>query len=432
MSSGDGETCVIDGFGPLPLRQPNSVAELQQIVRQAREARRAVYPLGGRTCLGLGLPPTREGEAVDLRGLDQIIDYPARDMTITVQAGITMARLQEILRAENQGLPVDIPLPDQATLGGAIATNASGPRRYGLGTLRDYVIGMSVVNDQGDEVKAGGRVVKNVAGYDLCKLYIGSLGTLGIVTQVTLKVTPIPEQQALVVIPCDPSDLELVLDRLHVSKTRPVCIEVLSPGWTSTLGEPFLPERWAVVVGYEDNRLAVEWQLAELSRELPDEHEKFSRELKGADAASIGKKLTDLPADASGTVTFKANLRPSRVATFCRGFAATMPRLYAHAGNGIVFGHGTAEFTQEQARGMIEQFSTAVAGYLEPGTAEKILGGFRFLTPDQIVLMRCPPDWKTDLPVWGQPRGDWEVMRAVKTKLDPKRIFNPGRFVGGI
>src|SRR5262245_21138531 len=131
--------------------------------------------------LHLGLPPVKPGYAVDLRGLDQVIDYPARDMTITVRAGITIAKLQEILAKENQRLPVDIPDSEIATLGGAIAVNASGPRRYGFGTLRDYLIGISFTDDGGKEAKAGGRVVKNVAGYDLCKLHIGALGTLGIV-----------------------------------------------------------------------------------------------------------------------------------------------------------------------------------------------------------------------------------------------------------
>src|SRR5207253_9213768 len=132
----------------------------------------------------------------DLRGLAEVIDYPARDMTITVQAGITLARLQALLATEKQRLPVDVPHPDRATLGGALATNASGPRRLGFGTLRDYVIGMTVVNDEGQEVKAGGRVVKNVAGYDLCKLHVGALGTLGVISQATLKLRPRPEEHA--------------------------------------------------------------------------------------------------------------------------------------------------------------------------------------------------------------------------------------------
>src|SRR5205823_2725889 len=146
---------------------PQSIPEVNETVRKAAAADQAVFPLGGRTKLDLGLPPTRQGIGVDLRNLNQVIDYPARDMTITVQAGITMAKLQGTLAVENQRLPIDVPLAEQATLGGTIATNVSGPRRYGFGTLRDYVIGISVINAEGQEIKAGGRVVKNVAGYDL-------------------------------------------------------------------------------------------------------------------------------------------------------------------------------------------------------------------------------------------------------------------------
>src|SRR5262245_38483222 len=150
--------------------------------------------------LDLGLPPSRSGLGIDLTALDRVIDYPARDMTITLEAGITLARLQALLAKEGQRLPVDVPRPEQATLGGALATNTSGPRRFGFGTWRDYVIGITTINDQGQETKAGGRVVKNVAGYDLCKLHIGALGTLGIISQVTLKLRPLPEENALVVV----------------------------------------------------------------------------------------------------------------------------------------------------------------------------------------------------------------------------------------
>src|SRR5262245_20486574 len=149
-------TRTIDGFGPLPVSRPSSVAELSELVRQAAADGKAIYPVGGGTMLDYGLRPAKPGTAVELGGLDRVIDYPARDMTITAEAGITVGRLQEVLRAEGQQLPVDIPFPDRATLGGAVATNASGPRRLGYGTLRDFVIGISVVNDEGHEVKAGG------------------------------------------------------------------------------------------------------------------------------------------------------------------------------------------------------------------------------------------------------------------------------------
>src|SRR6266852_7439154 len=221
------ETYTIDDFGPLSAAQPRSAAELCDLVRRAAAEGSAIYPLGGRTMLNFGLPPSKPGIAVDLSHLHQVLDFPARDMTITVQAGITIRRLQEITAAENLRLPIDVPLADRATLGGAIATNTSGPRRYGFGTLRDYVIGISVINDEGQETKAGGRVVKNVAGYDLCKLHVGALGTLGVISQVTLKLKPLPEHQTLIGVRCE-ENLATLLNRLHETRTRPVALTVVS------------------------------------------------------------------------------------------------------------------------------------------------------------------------------------------------------------
>src|SRR5207302_1445142 len=215
-----------------------------------------------------------------------------------------------------QRLPVDVPRPERATLGGSLAVNVSGPRRLGLGTFRDYVIGISTVNDEGQETKAGGRVVKNVAGYDLCKLHIGALGTLGIITQVTLKVRPRPETQALLLLGCESAALGSLLEPLHASRTRPVCVDLL-------------------------------------------------------------------------------NTRAARL-------------LHAHAGSGIVRGHVLGDLTAERAAAMLDPL-TALA------TAAQ----------GNLVLPRCPGDWKRTLPVWGQPRGDVWLMRQVKEKLDPRRLFNP-------
>src|SRR3954454_14472916 len=210
----------------MPVERPASAADLADIVRRGGPACRspadgtAVYPVGGGTMLDYGLPPARPGVAVDLRSLDKVVDFPARDMTITVEAGITIARLDEITRAEGLHLPIDVPDPERATLGGAIACNVSGPRRYGYGTLRDYILGITTVNDRGELVSAGGRVVKNVAGYDLMKLHTGALGTLGVITQVTLKLRPVPEERALLVgSNSDVVRFGPVLDRLSQTQT---------------------------------------------------------------------------------------------------------------------------------------------------------------------------------------------------------------------
>jgi glycolate oxidase FAD binding subunit len=409
---------VIDDLGPLPVVQPASVAELSDHVRRAAAEHQAIYPLGGRTMLGYGLPPTRPGIAVDLTRLTQVIDYPARDMTITVQAGITISRLQQLLRGENQRLPVDVARPEQATLGGTLAVNASGPRRYGFGTLRDYVIGLSAVNDEGHEIKGGGRVVKNVAGYDLPKLFIGSLGTLGIITQVTLKLRPLAEERAVVLLGCTSAGAATILDELHRSRTRPVCIDVLNDAAVRALNQQtpgLLPEApRLVVVGFEEKSATVVWQLEQVEREV-SAAALLSRQTRvGAASDALWNRLTDLPLWAEAGLSFKASLLPSATTDFIEQ-AASLPDglvLQAHAGSGIVVGHAPRSLTRERAAAMLT---------LLQGTAVAAHGN--------LVILRCPPEWKATLPVWGTPRDDGWLMRTVKEKLDPRNVFNPGRFL---
>lgn len=413
-------SCRIDDFGPLPVVQPQSVADIGDLVRRAAAEKQALYPLGGRTLLDVGLPPARPGVAVDVRALAQVIDYPARDMTITVQAGITLARLQALLAAENQRLPIDVPRAEQATLGGVLAVNVSGPRRFGFGTLRDYVIGIHTVNDQGQEVKAGGRVVKNVAGYDLCKLHIGALGTLGIISQVTLKLRPLPESTALIAFGCETAALDRLLDRLHATSTRPVCLEVLNQPAVRAIvreGRLSMPEvSWVIVVGFEDNSDAVSWQVRQLLQEIaPGDIQGLEARAGGA-SDPLWRALVESRAS-GGRLTFKANLLPHAVAAFCRQ-AATLPeaiRLHAHAGSGIVHGHLDGDLTLPRAAAMLKELSDAV------GRAE-----------GNLVLPRCPVEWKRELPVWGREGGDSWLMRRIKDQLDPHNLFNPGRFLVGI
>ncbi|MSQ94615.1 MAG: FAD-binding oxidoreductase [Gemmataceae bacterium] len=410
-------TCVIDGFGPLPLVRPNSVADLGDLVRAAAASKSALYPVGGQTKTALGMPPTRPGRTIDLRGLAQVIDFPARDMTITVQAGITMQALRDILEKEKLRLPIDVPEADRATLGGVLATNTSGPRRYGYGTMRDYVIGISALNDEGNEFKAGGRVVKNVAGYDLCKLLVGSLGTLGIITQVTLKLRPLAEQQAVFGLGCESAQLETLLRCLHESRTRPVCLEVLNQAAARiayTHANLAIPESpWTVLVGYEGNGDAVSWQVQQLVKEVGTDCSLEAR--VDFPAMPLCHALCEFAAAPHHAVTFKANLLPSEVAAFCVAAdqGPLRPAVRAHAGSGIVYGNWSADLTKEQAGSILTTWR------------ERARQG-------AVIVQRCPSDWKAGLNVWGPAPHDVALMHAIKAKFDPNRIFNPGRFVDGI
>ncbi len=408
-------TCVIDGFGPVPLVRPETVAELGDLIRRAS----ALYPLGGQTHSTLGNPPTNAGLAIDMRGLAQIVDFPARDMTVTAQAGITMKDLREIIVRENLHLPIDVAQGDRATLGGVIAANVSGPRRYGYGTMRDYVIGITALNDEGREFKAGGRVVKNVAGYDLCKLLVGSLGTLGIITQVTLKLRPRAEQHALVGLACAAESLDTLLTCVHTSRTRPVCVDLLNRAAAEIVfphANLEIPEEpWLVLVGYEGNEAAVSWQVVQLVKEVATQCRIEAR--IDFPALPLGNALVELAALDQHACTFKANLLPSATAAFCleADREAQRPALHAHAGNGIVFAHWGANLTKEQAASILTRWRTRAA----QGQGSVIVPG-------------CPSGWKAALNVWGPPRNDAWLMREVKAKFDPKGIFNPRRFVDGI
>jgi glycolate oxidase FAD binding subunit len=410
---------TIDGFDPLPIRRPASVSELGELLRETVAAGQGLYPVGGGTALHLGLPPIKPGYAVDTRGLSEVIDYPARDMTITVRAGITLTKLQQTLAAEGQRLPVDVPQPERATLGGAVAANLSGPRRLGRGTLRDYVIGVSFLTDAGDEVKGGGRVVKNVAGYDLMKLQIGALGTLGIVTQLTLKVTPKPEDQALVAFGVNAAAVGPTLDRLHASASRPVAVELLNAAAARATGIK-LPEfdPWVIVVGFEEKAVTVSWQVTTLKDELKSAPVRDVTEFRGAACEPLWNALTELQDRPESRLSFKANILPSRVAAFVGQASAAHSDLllHAHAGNGIVYGHvASPDLTTDQA--------SALLATLTPHAAD---------ANGNLVVRRCLVEWKKVLPVWGQPRGDRDLMRTIKRTLDPSNVFNPGRLFGDL
>jgi glycolate oxidase FAD binding subunit len=386
--------------------KPENTAALGEVVRQTD---RPLFPMGGGTLLDLGNPPLGPGRVVDCRALDAVIDYPARDMTITVQAGITIARLQEILATEKQRLPIDVPQPERATLGGTLAANVSGPRRLGYGTLRDYVIGISAINDEGQEFKAGGRVVKNVAGYDLCKLLVGSLGTLGIITQVTLKLRPTAESSRLVLLPVASAKAAESLERVHASRTRPVAVDLVERSSLAGVGSS--KEDWVLAVGYEGNAETVAWQARQLEEEWKGELTALDDEA----SRPVWRQLIEPDARLEAICRFKANLLPSAVAGCCLEARKAGWLLQAQASSGIVWGHARSGLTLDQAAAMLTPWRA---------TAKRAQGS--------VVVTRCPSEWKKSLDVWGPPpEGAW-LMREVKKKFDPRGIFNPGRFVAGI
>ena len=191
---------AIDGIDPQAVVLPRSTHEIQEVLGYAADRELSVITAGGGTKLGIGNPPEGVDLILSTSRLDQVLEYEPADLTVTVEAGIRLAALQAKLAEHGQYFPLDPPYADRCTIGGITATNASGPSRLRFGSARDLVLGMRVVQSSGTVVKSGGKVVKNVAGYDLNKLYLGSFGTLGILTEISLKLQPLPEIERTVLL----------------------------------------------------------------------------------------------------------------------------------------------------------------------------------------------------------------------------------------
>lgn len=402
-----------DGRNAAAVDRPETVEALREVVARRVAQGHAIYPQGGRTALDYGGIPRAPGVAIETRALDRIIDYPAADMTITVEAGLTLAALRATLSEHNQRLPLDAPFPDRATLGGIFACNASGPRRFGAGRPRDLILGVSAVTADGKLVKGGGRVVKNVAGYDLPKLLTGSLGTLGIIAELTLKVRPAPEATALAWVRSRTlAEATRALERLNTSGTRPVALELLNAPAARMIGPDLPAEDWVIVVGLEGNAEAVAWEVDRLGIELGRTDLVV---LEGVAAGPLWEGLTGWSATGPGPLSFAANFRPSAALEFLVGVDAGRWAIQSHAGTGIVRGVYRGEPDFEAVAAEVDRLR---------GAARR-LGG-------SLVLPRCPTGWKARLKVWGDPRGDSAVAERVKRALDPRGLLNPGRFVGTI
>jgi glycolate oxidase FAD binding subunit len=379
---------------------PQNVAELADLVRHAAATRSALYPTAGGTQEHLLAPIPTDATTLNLRSLNKLIDYPHDDLTVTIQAGMTLAELHRLLAEKNQVLPLDVPLPHQATVGGSIAANVNGPRRTGWGTWRDYVIGLSFLNDRGEEAKAGGRVVKNVAGYDICKLMTGAFGTLGILTQVTLKVRPKSEKLALQSFRVAGQRLAPLLDLLRASRVRP----------TVQLVSSCAESDYQLEVGFEDSGAAVDWQLAHWRQECQRLVSEVDNHMEPQEAEKRLQTLTAFPMEGAG-VTLQASVPSSRVADMIQQIRPFVTSLQAYPADGLIIGH--------RATGLPLNLESSTIWGLR-GEAMQIGG--------HLTLPRCPAAWRSTLLPFGPIRPDWAMMRKIKHALDPHDIFQRGRY----
>ena len=380
------------------------------------EQQRPVYPLGGCTSLDYGLLPRQEGIGLSLAGLNRLVDFPARDLTVTVEAGFSMATLAEQVAQEGLQLPIHVPQAKEATIGGVIATNWNGPARKGYGTIRDYVIGISAVDGKGLPFRGGGRVVKNVAGYDFCKLLTGSLGTLGVITEVTLRLKPIPPRTSTQVVPLDDLDqAEQLLCGLVDSQATPFAVELLSgdswqdsPGMDS--GSP-----WHLAISCCGTDDEVGYMVGQLEQELVDQSLPAPRQLTEDEHQQLWAELVEFPACPEAPLVIQATVVPSGTTTIARESRLLDPAcsIQAHAGSGIVI----VRFSEFPADGL----SRALVGTLQPVAAA---------AHGNVVILSNPSGREmTPRSAWGAIPAPLTLLSRIKNNFDPADILNPGRFV---
>ena len=418
---------AMDDVLPSLVALPEDEAQVADVLRLADEHDATVFPRGGGSHLPLGATPERVDVVLSVERLRRQLAYEPGDMTTTVQAGMPLGHLQGVLGAQGQFVALDPPATAATTIGGVIATNASGPRRLLYGTARDLVLGISVVTADGNRTKAGGRVVKNVTGYDLTKLYIGSLGTLAVALELTFKVDPLPPAEAtLGVAGAGQADILPVLTAFLRLPLRLNSLELLNTAAMAALqansgvAVPMSPylflarlEGDAAVTAGQKERIAETLRGLSLSAPAVTQDWQPEEQQRLWSCLAAQAFLPD-------SVTAKVGLRINDLAAFCADIEAlsTDPPwlLHAHAGNGIVsvqipVGDGNEETLLVQ----IQSLDACVAR----------LNGHR-------VIERAPVAVKRRCEVWGPVGDNFAVMQALKASYDPKRRLNPGRFIGGL
>ena len=433
ITTSDLGSYAVDGVLPKAVVVPKDIDQLCSVLSAAEGGKLSVVPRGGGTKMGLGNVPERVDLVISLSHLDQVVEYEPADLTITVQAGIKLADLQMVLGEWGQFLPLDPPFTNKATIGGIIAANSSGPLRCRYGPIRDMLIGMKAAKPDGSIIKGGGRVVKNVAGYDLNKLFIGSLGTLGVITEVTLKLQPLPEtKRELVAFFPSIHEMRESSSAILDSQLELAVFELFNRSASQHTLKGLDMEAddcpYSLFVGIDGPSEAVSWQLRQLggilsangaaSIRIPDEGEgsRYREQTQG---------LIPIMLSVPGSTSCKVSVLMSETIEVCKISEEAGDRfglITTFAGrpaNGIIHVCFNPQTSHPQA---VDGLSAAIS---EVRNMVSKLGGYT-------VVEWAPPEVKKMVDVWGEPGDDLDIMRDIKRTMDPHSILNPGRFLGGI
>lgn len=403
---------------------PQTEDEIAAVLRYADRHGKKVVIAGRGTKRGFGGQREQADILLSLEHYTGIVEHAAADMTVTVKAGTKFGDLQRALAPYQQKVALDPFWPEEATIGGVIAANDSGPKRLGYGSARDSVIGMRIVYPDGTIIRSGGKVVKNVAGYDMNKLFIGAMGTLGVLSEITLKLRPLPKYESVVLLSFptgDVHDIRSFAVSFLDTMMEPVCFELLNPALSERLtGRPV----YTLVIGFEDVENAVHYQeqwverlrpkMAEMSVLAAEEASAFWQAFYTA-APNGRLALAKNGVEAAvkiGVVNLDvlAVLRESvLIADRCQ------VRLEAHGG----LGHGLCQVyvhgSEEGVLAAIEELRQAAVR----------LGGYA-------IVKHLPFSLRQRVDVWGGKPSYFFLLEGIKRKVDPNKTVNDQRFIGGI
>ena len=417
---------AFDGYIPKAVVLPTSVHEVQDVLQFAVERNLSVMPAGAGTKLGIGNLPQKVDVVLATTSLSSVVEYEPADLTVTVEAGIRLKDLQTELAKHRQYLALNPPYADQCTIGGIVATNASGSFRLRHGTARNQVLGLRVVRADGTVVKSGGKVVKNVAGYDLNKLYIGGFGTLGIITEVTLKLSPIPVRQAILT--ADFQNIQGAADTglaIVGSQTLPMFVNLFvnaDPTHAKT-ETPTDEDKPMLTVGFGGDPETVAWQLTQCQGIMEQNGAIGVTIVKDESLQHLQEAVQEFSAENKNTerVVAKLNLKRTDLTEFAAQIVeanwANDVQIMALLGSGVLY------------------VTIPVASDTDyPSLANALTQLRRTAMSKQgnLIIEVAPPELKQHIDVWGSVEGTLSLMKQIKAKFDPTGLLNPGRFVSSI
>jgi len=394
---------AVCGMQPRLVLEPANEQQLAAVLRLANDASLAVIPRGGGTKLSWGNPPTRAEIILSTARLDKIIEHAWADLTVSVEAGCTIQKLQTALAQHGQRLALDPLWPERATIGGVLSTNDSGSLRLRFGALRDLIIGVTLALPDGTLASSGGKVVKNVAGYDLPKLITGALGTLAVITRAVFRLHPLPRNsKTLSLSGCTLEDMQRLILAIQDSKLAHTALQ-------ARIVQDAEPVIDILFEGTEAGIAAQEAQLQAIA---------------GSSSVLAAHSAVWSASQELWTSTNSTNVAVAKISTLPASIAHTIESVQRAAG-------------ARKAQWKITMQATGLGWLRLEGTPENlhaVLSDLRFELEHASGSLGAfhHPAGMQHIDAWGTPSDALPLMRAVKHQFDPKKTLNPGRFLGGL